>query len=304
MATKKNDYKVLPGFKSYPSGVQLLHRSCNRRIWGLGSVALCNERPITPAETPFDDAAIYEFLEDETSIPVPSVMSEWFDREKNIHFSIKAKIPGESLDKLWPTMSLEDKEKMAVQTAAFLQQLRGLTSPYCGRVEEKGVVDQMLFNCQYPEPQGPFRTQDELWKAMVATLKGQIPKKALDRLRSQMPECEPWTYTHGDLSLGNIIVEDGKVVGLIDWEWSGYFPVWWEFAKFRGGVPKWIDPEWFELLSDKLEQHKAGYEWWDKFHCLVHKVESNYRRMDPRKLRSGNAALEELLDDANGVPLS
>jgi aminoglycoside phosphotransferase (APT) family kinase protein len=304
MATKKVDYNVLPGFKTYPSGVQLLHRSCNRRIWSLGSMVVCKESPITPAETPFDDHAIYEFIEDKTTIPVPSVISEWVDTDNNIHFAIKEKIPGESLDQLWPTMSWEDKERMADETAEYLRQLRGLTSPYCGRVEETGVVDQMLFNCQYPEPQGPFRTQDELWKAMVATLKGQIPKKALDRLRSQMPDCGPWTYTHGDLSLGNIIVEKGKVVGLIDWEWSGYFPVWWEYAKFRGGVPRWIEPEWWELLAERMDKYPEAYEFWEKYHSLVHKVESVYRSMDPRKIRLGNAALEELLDDANGVSLS
>ena len=299
----RRDYKVLDGFKYYHSGVQLIYQSCNRRVWNLGSSVVCKESPITPSETPFDEEAIVDFLQDHTTIPIPRVITEWTDEEMNTHFIIKEKIKGESLDQLWPTMSWELKDRMADETAAYLRQLRELTSPYCGRVDNQGVVDQMLFNLQYPIPQGPFHTQDELWNAMVATLNNQIPQKALDRLRVQMPECLPWTFTHGDLSLSNIIVRNDHVVGILDWEWSGWFPRWWEYAKFRGGVPRWIDSDWWELLEHRMDRYPEAYEFWDKFHSLVHKVESLHRSMDPRKIRMGNTVLEELFDDGAGVSL-
>ncbi|KAF8539601.1 kinase-like domain-containing protein [Trichophaea hybrida] len=298
MAAKK-DYPILPGFKNTPSGVQLLYRSCNRRIWSLGSNVIMKESPYdSPAETPWDEDAILEFLHDNTTIPVPNILAEWID-DNDIHFVIKDKIAGESLDSLWPTMPWEQKEKIADQTADYLRQLRSLTAPSMSRVSDQPLVDMMLFNTTYPEPKGPFNTQDELWTAMAATLKGQIPQKALDRLRLQMPECAPFTYTHGDLSMGNIIIQDGNVVGIIDWEWSCYAPVWWEYAKFRAGMPRWIDADWWELLEDRMDKYPEAIEFYDKFRSLIRKVEST----DGRKIRMGCAVLNELLEDDNGVPL-
>ena len=37
--------------------------------------------------------------------------------------------------------------------------------------------------------------------------------------------------THNDLSPRNILVRDGKVVAIVDWELSGFYPDYWEYVK-------------------------------------------------------------------------
>ncbi|OAK95130.1 hypothetical protein IQ06DRAFT_64414 [Phaeosphaeriaceae sp. SRC1lsM3a] len=37
--------------------------------------------------------------------------------------------------------------------------------------------------------------------------------------------------THGDISPRSIIVRDGKVVAILDWEMAGYYPEYWESVK-------------------------------------------------------------------------
>jgi aminoglycoside phosphotransferase len=295
MASSRN-YQALPGFKDYKSAVWLIHRGGNRRVWNLGSDCILKESPYdSPAETPWDEDEIITFIQNNTNIPVPQVIDQWVGADR-IHFILKEKIPGETLDTLWPTMSPEQKEKMADQTAAYLRELRELNSSYMGRVDKQPLYDQMLFYSVYPEPHGPFATQDQLWAAMVATITQgpephgpfatqdqlwdamvatfkqgngvRIPRLALDRLRRQMPESAPYTYTHGDLSLSNIIVCGGNVVGLVDWEWSGFFPVWWEYTKFKGGMPLWINDEWWELLEFRMDKHPQAFDFWEQFHML------------------------------------
>ncbi|OCT49045.1 Protein kinase-like protein [Cladophialophora carrionii] len=39
-------------------------------------------------------------------------------------------------------------------------------------------------------------------------------------------------FTHGDLSPINIIVREGRVVGIVDWEYAGWYPEHWEFVQF------------------------------------------------------------------------
>lgn len=38
-------------------------------------------------------------------------------------------------------------------------------------------------------------------------------------------------FIHGDLRLQNTIVNDGSVSGIVDWEFSGLYPEYWEFSK-------------------------------------------------------------------------
>lgn len=43
----------------------------------------------------------------------------------------------------------------------------------------------------------------------------------------------PWSqpvFTHGDLSSLNILVHGEEVVGIIDWETSGWYPSYWEYT--------------------------------------------------------------------------
>ena len=57
-----------------------------------------------------------------------------------------------------------------------------------------------------------------------------IPEAMRIRLRRHMPPATPYTFTHGDLTNANIMVENGFLTGIVDWETAGYFPVWWEYV--------------------------------------------------------------------------
>lgn len=80
----------------------------------------------------------------------------------------------------------------------------------------------------------------------------------------------PWpppVLTHGDLNPFNILVRGDKVVGLIDWESSGWYPHYWEYTstwltsvtmtEWRGLLEKFIDP-----VSDELKMEETGNKWW------------------------------------------
>ncbi|OBT99623.1 hypothetical protein VE01_02838 [Pseudogymnoascus verrucosus] len=39
-------------------------------------------------------------------------------------------------------------------------------------------------------------------------------------------------FSHGDLSQHNIIIKDMEIAGVIDWEYGGWAPEYWEYVKF------------------------------------------------------------------------
>ncbi len=59
---------------------------------------------------------------------------------------------------------------------------------------------------------------------------GGLSEKARRQLQEPMPPGAPYPFTHGDLTHVNIMVENGNLTGIIDWEVNGYFPAWWEFV--------------------------------------------------------------------------
>ncbi|KAK2800118.1 hypothetical protein FQN51_006359 [Onygenales sp. PD_10] len=61
-------------------------------------------------------------------------------------------------------------------------------------------------------------------------------------------------FAHGDLSPRNVMVDEGgHIIGLLDWEWAGWFPEYWEVVRMRLDLPsKKQMPQYAELLCNAL----------------------------------------------------
>ncbi|KAF8544221.1 hypothetical protein BDD12DRAFT_977880 [Trichophaea hybrida] len=103
-------------------------------------------------------------------------------------------------------------------------------------------------------PRGPMSSNEERWDAISEGAKEGLEKlseKACTNIRNIMPEHKPFRLTHGDLTNANVMVEDGNLSGIIDWEWAGYFPVWWEYTVV-GAAYSQSDSEWKEMLREDM----------------------------------------------------
>lgn len=85
--------------------------------------------------------------------------------------------------------------------------------------------------------------------------------------------------------MGHIMIKDGKVTGILDWEIGGYSPRSFEFAStFRAGKHIY-DHEWKMVLREYMEPHMKGAEFWAACQHLA-----NYPDLGPL----GQAFLKEL----------
>lgn len=102
---------------------------------------------------------------------------------------------------------------------------------------------------------------------MEGALHESVPEAVRRLLRRRMPPATPYTFTHGDLSYGNIMVKDGSVTGIIDWETAAYMPVWCESlcVSFSGCEE---DEEWRMLLRNYMLDYDAAYNFWHQYHYL------------------------------------
>ncbi|TQS31688.1 hypothetical protein Golomagni_08024 [Golovinomyces magnicellulatus] len=68
-----------------------------------------------------------------------------------------------------------------------------------------------------------------------------------------LPDDGPIKFIHCDLHRGNIIVSTSKpcrVVGIVDWGQSGWFPDFWEYSKAL--YTTWYEDEWRENFIDSF----------------------------------------------------
>jgi thiamine kinase-like enzyme len=113
---------------------------------------------------------------------------------------------------------------------------------------------------------GPFKTEADfnlfLRNGIENTEKmeeGSL-KTDMDRLIEMHQDVEAKhlqpVFTHGDISGSNILVRNGRVVALIDFEMSGFYPEYWEYATamrsnhakgWREQIPRFLTPYPMEL---------------------------------------------------------
>ncbi|KAL4876745.1 kinase-like protein [Aspergillus karnatakaensis] len=248
----------------YESHVKLFYEAGNRGVWSVGSTMILKDRGpgVSTREVPN-----VRFVEENTSIPVPTVVETWDEHDTGRTFILLKRVPGEPLNEAWPKLSADEKESIAKQTAEYLLQLRTLQSENIQALDGGPVYCNFLFPAKPNDlPHGPLTSDDELWADMERCLQ-HIPEAARIRLRSLMPPGAPYTFTHNDLTNVNIMVEGGRLTGIIDWEWSGYFPVWWEYV--NTSVPdSEEDREWKTLLRKYMPDYEAARQFWRTYWYL------------------------------------
>jgi len=78
---------------------------------------------------------------------------------------------------------------------------------------------------------GPFGSNSEFHDWLV-----QPPKRPEDQsmywhqITTQLGNEYPIVFTHGDIASRNILVRDGRIVALLDWEFAGWCPDYWEYV--------------------------------------------------------------------------
>lgn len=60
-------------------------------------------------------------------------------------------------------------------------------------------------------------------------------------------------FTHGDLGVQNILIRDGKIVAILDWECSGWYPEYWEYTKAHYNSV--LLPEFYEMLRERIPRY-------------------------------------------------
>ncbi|KAF1918787.1 hypothetical protein BDU57DRAFT_592838 [Ampelomyces quisqualis] len=196
------------------------------------------------------EAEALRFVASSTHVPVPEVFGAYEkDGFGNIFMS---RVVGKPLYEVLHTLDKVQVEKVATQLSGFVRSWMELRGDFYGSLGFKACRDvffQHLPALNMPDREyGPFRTRAEYCNGLIDSLRNSRPGGKLDpndahlieRIKGLGDGCA--VFCHGDLTPGNILVDDElDVVAIVDMGVSGFSIPEREYfeAKSRAQNPVW-----------------------------------------------------------------
>ena len=245
----------------------MLHKLFGRKVSRHGNVVVKWGKSITAHEA--DALRLAERLR----LPAPRVHSVERDERGNMRITMDY-VEGDVLEDMWPNLTDREKKGIARQLRAILYAMRAAPPPTGpgpgsrggggggnsdatstalvkrGAAGERGLVagtggaKAMIGSCgggpardahyYFDYDGGPFDTEEDFNKFLLSTLLDDTPPAISKALARRLRTDHRIVFTHGDLTLRNIVVRDGRIVALLDWEYAGWYPEYWEYVKFLG----------------------------------------------------------------------
>nr|POF06968.1 hypothetical protein CFP56_31592 [Quercus suber] len=208
-------------------------------------------------------------------IPVPEVFG-WRQHEGN-NFIYMQLIQGQTLREAWSSLSQTNREAICVQLSDVVRSLQRLTHDRPGLLIGSingGSVQDRFFKLDFEK--GPFLDIQSFndWTLAAATRHIPPPVDVDGLYRDLLPDSGNVYFTHGDLTLGNIIISDTsgswKIESIIDWEQAGWYPEYWEYCKLLYGVEythEWREEGWVDLVMKSFDDEWFAFAEYSLWRC-------------------------------------
>ncbi|OBZ69137.1 hypothetical protein A0H81_10890 [Grifola frondosa] len=229
------------------------------------SVQYCRSRPHLPAEPgiyplPFnlllkftsgtrEEEGLAMRVARSMGIPVPRFISYGNHGSRWPWGSIlMTRIPGKPLNEVFDSLPPSELETIKTELAYILERMRCYSSPWgayvCG-IDGHDVYGSRIPLRHIPAAENeaafyqsllPFAVdrRAENYAQLLATAENMV---------SLMPHAI--VFTHGDLWHHKIIVDRGHISGIIDWEWAGWLPEYWEYTT----IMRWTTFPWSKFMA-------------------------------------------------------
>lgn len=173
---------------------------------------------------------VLKILEQHTSVPAPTLIDTFDDKESK--YMIMTVIRGQTLSDIFHRMSYPQRDQLAADLRGIVRQLRSIPNdtPYLFANTLGGpIIDHRL-------PDGkcnPCHTETEFNNHLIHKYVGNPTKDLVEHAHSRNHRS---FLSHCDLNPTNILIEQGRLSGIVDWECASYVPEYWEFTKAMHGV--------------------------------------------------------------------
>ncbi|KAH8160006.1 hypothetical protein CIB48_g8241 [Xylaria polymorpha] len=185
---------------------------------------------------PAEEAAL-RIVKQYTTIPVPEVYDSDYTGVHDYPWGMiwMERLPGSPLSETWDHLEDAAKERICKELWGFVEQLRKIPKPsefetfyQCG-ADGSVSNDVLLSNLGFPVP---LLDDESLRKRIDERYMHFGGASYRENLLDYLPRSRISVFAHCDLAPRNVLVDEaGRITGLIDWEFAGWYPDYWEYAK-------------------------------------------------------------------------
>ncbi|POR34197.1 Uncharacterized protein TPAR_05618 [Tolypocladium paradoxum] len=168
------------------------------------------------------------FIHSHTTIPVPKILNVY--EKDGCQYILMEFLDGEKLETVWPNLSPAEKGSICLELREYLRQMREIPPPadFIGSVTGGPAVDRRSLG---PIKGGPFSCEEDFNKWQLAQMRENTPLLNQEIYSAMHRTDHSIVFSHGDLGFHNILVHNGRITAILDWEYSGWYPEHWDFCK-------------------------------------------------------------------------
>lgn len=166
-----------------------------------------------------------------------------------------------------PTVDMSDEDPLVMDLRDSVNQLRALVAP---SQAISGINNRPLLVSRAGEKSlmGPFANQTEFKEALFRKVSNLFKHRLPGLRRLAEPvfaKIHSIYFTHADLHHGNILVRDGRLVAILDWEHAGWYPEYWEHTAMEELTMRTYQMNAFwdqvNLFGDDAYRDELTLEW-------------------------------------------
>ncbi|KAL3419882.1 hypothetical protein PVAG01_08381 [Phlyctema vagabunda] len=177
-----------------------------------------------------------KIVRSQTRIPVPRPIDLLLSRNES--FLVTSRIEGGPAGLGLDEYSDEEMHQMAQDLRAWIDELHSITRNRESKYAITNAIGGPCLDYRISGDRvGPFPSEKEFSESLqLGILPGLIHRTDHEIV-----------FTHADLNMRNILVKDGRITGIVDWENAGWFPDYWEYTKCHFGVR--LSKRWLKMIE-------------------------------------------------------
>jgi aminoglycoside phosphotransferase (APT) family kinase protein len=175
----------------------------------------------------------FELLKN-TAVPVPRKVI--LDESKEVcpfDVLITEFLNGENLEATWPTLDSKLRPQLAAKAGEILKQLNSVSLSFFGELSGVGPLPQTATWSEYLKAKLSFHLDEALRLGLLDSSK---QLRILDVFQSFQSELSAYTESrlvHVDYHFGNLLHSDGRITGVVDFEWALAGDPLYDFCRWR-----------------------------------------------------------------------
>jgi aminoglycoside phosphotransferase (APT) family kinase protein len=178
-------------------------------------------------------------------VPTAEVLGlEHLDHDGELlSFSVQQFLPGRSLEEVIGELPAAELERLVLDAGEILARVHSVVPD-----DQRGIRHEL----RLPEEREVARVARIVREALSPT-EAAVVERGADFLRQEVTTraAPPVSLVHGDFCPKNLLIHDGTVVGIIDWEFAGRTSPAYDFAQWE------VDAG--DVLHDRLDLVRRGY---------------------------------------------